>query len=272
MTRYNGVNYFDNIISGIMYAKSGGINLLSFLHLFKNRSFRVMECTIGVISKGSKTFMLKNFDYRLVPVAWAVFSSFGGYDHFALVDHDQQGVNSGLNKAGLALCISMSDLPGGKRLEKRTKINAKVLSSCNEVGQAVEMLKEFATSNSDMLGGNVLLADEKHIGVVEYFGGKVKTEVKEEGYIARANHSIFGLVKNYRERSGKRYEMMRSFLDELYRDLDATMNEEVVRRCKKLLMTEPILHNSTRSSFVIDVDKSQVYYNIRGQEWKTRKI
>ncbi len=216
--------------------------------------------------------MLKNFDYHPVPVAWAEFSSFGGYDHFALVDHDQQGVNSGLNKAGLALVISMSRLPGSKGIEKRTKINAQILSNCNGVRQAIEMLREFASSNPDMLGGNVLLADKRHIGVVEYFAGKVKAEVMEEGYIARANHSIFGLVKNYGERSGKRYEMMRGFLEGLYGDLDIITNEEVVQKCKKLLITEPILNDNTRSSFVIDIDRSQVYHNIRGREWKTRKI
>lgn len=36
--------------------------------------------------------------------------------HFALVDHDQQGVNSGLNNRGLGLVISYSDIGKGEPL------------------------------------------------------------------------------------------------------------------------------------------------------------
>ena len=85
-------------------------------------------CTIGAVTQNSRTFLLKNFDYPPAPTGWAFFDTFdGGYPHFALVDHDQQGLNSGLNARGLALQISRSKCLTNatpEREELRTVLNA----------------------------------------------------------------------------------------------------------------------------------------------------
>ena len=64
-------------------------------------------CTIGAGIQHGRTYLLKNFDYAPTPTGWAFFEG-PGIPHFALVDHDQQGVNSGFNASGLALQISRS--------------------------------------------------------------------------------------------------------------------------------------------------------------------
>ena len=87
-------------------------------------------CTIAAMIHGQKVFMLKNFDYRATPTGWVQFETFdGGHSHFALVDHAQQGLNSGLNAAGLGLEISRSgcDDPTPERDEVRTVLNGGLL-------------------------------------------------------------------------------------------------------------------------------------------------
>lgn len=227
-----------------------------------------MSCTIGAISRKDKTFMLKNFDYAAVPLTWAEFVCCDGYNHFALVDHNQQGVNSGLNVKGLGLIISRSDGRGGGTQEKRTVINAEILSRHNDVEGAVRRLEDYAKGNPGMYGGNVILADECHIAVVEYFAGKTQSEILEEGYIARANHSIFGLVENCGEHSRLRYCRMEGFLADLYPKLPELSREEIVERCRALLRDKPLLQDSTRSSFVIDIQNRRVDYMIEQGKWR----
>jgi hypothetical protein len=227
-----------------------------------------MECTIGVISKEGKTFLLKNFDFQVVPVSWAEFRCIDGYDHFALVDHYQQGVNSGLNVKKLALIISSSDI-GKDREEKRTILNAEILSKYDNVEDAVKKIKEYAEANPNMRGGNVILADSSQIAVVEYFEGRTEFEVIEEGYLARANHSIFGIVDNASENSKNRYESMISFLKNLFQDFPS--EREMIEKCKKRLRSEPILNKNTRSSFVINVKEQRVDYKVEDRKWRVWK-
>ena len=89
-------------------------------------------CTIAAMARGSRTIMLKNFDYKATPTGWVWFHGFDGqHAHFALVDHAQQGLNSGLNCKGLGLQISRSraDAPTPERSELRTVLNAEVLAN-----------------------------------------------------------------------------------------------------------------------------------------------
>jgi len=225
-----------------------------------------MECTICAISKEGKTFLLKNFDFQIVPVSWAEFRCINGYDHFALVDHDQQGVNSGLNVKKLALVISSSDI-GKQREEKRTILNAEILSKYDNVEDAVERIKGYTKANTNMRGGNIILADSSNkIAVVEYFESKAESEVIQEGWLARANHSIFGVVENAGENSKSRYENMSSFLGNLFQDF--LSDGEIIEQCKKRLRSEPILNKNTRSSFAIDVQNQRVDYKIEDKEWR----
>ena len=230
-------------------------------------------CTIGALTHGGRTFLLKNFDYRPFPTGWAHFASFDErHSHFALVDHDQQGLNSGLNAAGLALQISRSgcvDSNTPEMHELRTVLNAEVLSHCNEVRQGVEYLEEYARAHPEMFGGNVMLADTERISVTEYFGGGVHSEIVENGFRARANHSLFGLVDNATEDSERRYERMVEFLQELYAWFPTLDDEDVLQRCKRVLRQEPLLKEQTRSSFVIDVVDKRVEYLVGEGPWQT---
>jgi len=240
----------------------------SHLAVSTGMEVKEMACTIGAISRDGKIFLLKNFDFSVVPVSWAEFRCIQGYDHFALIDHDQQGVNSGLNNRGLGLVISYSDIGKGGE-EKRTILNAEILSRYDNVEEAVQRIKEYAEANPDMIGGNVILADPHKIAVVEYFGGKTASDMIEEGYLARANHSIFGIVDNTTDNSQKRYKSMCSFLEDLLRDLPP--EGEVIERCKQRLRSKPILNENTRSSFVVYVQDGRIDYKIEDKEWRVRR-
>ena len=112
----------------------------SDLAVSRGMEVKEMACTIGAISRDSKVFLLKNFDFPVVPVSWAEFRCIQGYDHLAPVDHDQQGVNSGLNNRGLGLVIFYSDI-GKEGAEKRTILNAEILSKYDNVEEAVQRIK-----------------------------------------------------------------------------------------------------------------------------------
>jgi len=229
-------------------------------------------CTIGAIIQGEKTFLLKNFDYRPFPTGWTFFQTFDERSpHFALVDHDQRGVNSGLNAQGLGLQISRSaskDPDTPEREELRTVLNAQVLSCCSNVEEGVAYIEKYAAEHPEMFGGNVMLGDANRISVTEYFGGKAQSEIVEEGFVARANHSIFGLIDNAGENSVRRYERMTEFLQNLWAWFPTLDQEDVIDRCRAVLRQPPILQESTRSSFVIDVQEKRVDYAVGGGPWK----
>ena len=145
----------------------------------------MVVCTIGGIIRGNMVFLLKNFDYPPVPTGWAQFTPFnGGQGHFALVDHGQRGVNSGLNEAGLGLQISRSKPKGpGSReaVELRTVLNGEVLNRFSRVQPAVEFVEAFVSEHPEMYGGNLMLADENCISITEYVDGKSKSEIINDG-------------------------------------------------------------------------------------------
>ena len=233
-------------------------------------------CTIGAMICENKTFMLKNFDYRPFPTAWTYFQTFDhGHPHFALVDHNQQGVNSGLNAAGLGLLISRSrkpEDPTPEQQELRTVLNAEVLTRFSDVAAGVEHIEEYARTHPYMFGGNVMLADPQHISVTEYFGGKAQSQILEEGFLARANHSTFGVVQNVGENSAARYTQMKGSLENLYPQLPNLDRETVIARCKAILREPPILNPNTRSSFVIDIQERRVDYMIGDGDWETFRL
>ena len=230
-------------------------------------------CTIGALTQNGRTFLLKNFDYPPAPTGWAYFDTFdGGFPHFALVDHHQQGLNSGLNARGLALQISRSKCIGKEtpeREELRTVLNAEVLTRCAGVEEAVVRIEEYAAAHPEMLGGNVMLGDAQRISATEYFGGLVETEVLEEGFLARANHSLLGVVDNATEDSVRRYERMVDFLQGLFAWLPTLDGEDVVARCRAVLRQEPLLNGNTRSSFVVDVEDGRVDYVVGEGRWQS---
>ena len=230
-------------------------------------------CTIGAVIQNGRTFLLKNFDYPAVPTGWAHFTTFdSGYPNFALVDHDQQGINSGLNDQGLALQISRSKCLADvtpEREELRTVLNGEVLTRCATVLEGVARIETYAEQHPEMLGGNVMLGDRERIAVLEYFGGEVKSEVVENGFLARANHSVLGVVDNDSEDSVRRYERMVDFLQDLYAWLPTLDGEDVLARCRAMLRQEPILNGNTRSSFVVDVEGGQVDYLLTRGRWQS---
>ena len=229
-------------------------------------------CTIASMISGDKVFMLKNFDYRATPTGWTLFETFdGGYPHFALVDHAQQGLNSGLNIAGLGLQISRSrcDDPSPEREETRTVLNGEVLSGYTTVADGVAHIERYASENPGMNGGNVMLADAGHISVTEYIGGRSKSEVLTEGYLVRANHSVFGLIDNKRGNSPLRFAEMDAFVGDLFAELRDLDSETIILRCQDRLRTPPILQERTRSSFVIDVADRRVDYCVGKGSWHT---
>jgi len=229
-------------------------------------------CTIGAVIHKGRTFLLKNFDYPPVPTGWAHFTTFdGGFPHFALVDHDQQGVNSGLNDQGLAVQISRSKCLADvtpEREELRTVLNGEVLTRCATVIEGVARIETYAVQHPEMLGGNVMLGDRQQIAVLEYFGGQVKSEVVENGFLARANHSVLGVVDNGNEDSARRYERMVDFLQDLYAWLPTLDGDDVLTRCRAMLRQEPIMNGNTRSSFVVDVEGGQIDYLLAKGPWQ----
>ena len=229
-------------------------------------------CTIAAIRRDSQTILLKSFDYRPVATGWSLFEDFnGGHRQFSLVDHDQRGINSGLNEAGLALQISRSGKSGEtpEREELRTVLNAEVLSTCSTVDEGVRKLESYAGDHPEMYGGNVILGDSEKISVTEYFEGSAKSEVVEDGVLVRANHSVFGLIDNRVDQSEERFEEMTAFADGLYGDLDEVDNEAAFDRCKERLRTPPIFRDTTRSSFVIDVVGRRIDHTVKTRPWRT---
>ena len=215
--------------------------------------------------------MLKNFDYRPVPTGWSLFEPFqGDIAHFALVDHAQQGLNSGLNRSGLGLQISRSkcDNPTPERLESRTILNAEVLSRFETVTESVSHIEDYAAANPSMFGGNVMLADDNHISITEYFNGTSQSDILEEGFLVRTNHSVFGLIDNQSENSLTRFGEMTSFVETLYQELQDLSDEEILRSCREHLRTDPILTQNTRSSFVINIHRKTVHYMLGTGSWK----
>ena len=230
-------------------------------------------CTIGGLISRDTTLLLKNFDYPPSPTGWAYFSTFdGGIPHFALVDHGQQGVNSGLNRDGLGLLISRSkatDPASPEALELRTVLNAEVLSRCSTVGQAIEQMEQYARQHPEMYGGNVILGDGHEISVSEYSAGRAMSQTVSDGYLARANHSEFGLLDNATEGSQMRRAKMLEFLRTLHPRIDGLQTDEILDACKPLLRSWPICHEATRSSFVILVQERRVEYMVGDGPWHT---
>ena len=232
-------------------------------------------CTIGAVIQNGRTYLLKNFDYAPTPTGWALFEG-SGITHFALVDHDQQGVNSGLNARGLALQISrskcLSDMTP-EREESRAVLNGAVLAECAVVDEAIAKIEAYAGQHPEMLGGNVMLGDCEQIAVTEYFGGAARTEIVADGILARANHSVLGVVENATESSIRRYERMVGFLQEFYTWLPTLDGEDAIARCRAVLREEPILNENTRSSFVVDVAEGRVDYLVGAMggssRWRT---
>lgn len=229
-------------------------------------------CTMAAMIRGGRTVLLKNFDYRATPTGWVHFHGFDGdREHFALVDHLQQGLNSGLNVSGLALQISRSraDDPTPERSELRTVLNAEVLATCADVAQAVSHIEAYAANHPEMLGGNVMLGDGKRISVTEYFGGRFRSECTDDGTFVRANHSVFGLIDNVREGSLRRHEAMAGFVEATCARLEDLNTEAVIARCRERLREPPILQPATRSSFVIDVASRRVDWLVGSGRWQT---
>ena len=229
-------------------------------------------CTIASFIQDRKCYMLKNFDYRPVPTGWTRFEPFDDdLAHFALVDHAQQGLNSGMNRAGLGLQISRSKCadPSPERQECRTVLNAKILSRFSRVPEAVSYIEEFASTHPEMFGGNVMLADGNRISVTEYFGGTARSEILEDGYLVRANHSVFGLIENEGKNSLTRWEAMTAFAKDIYGELPHLSDGEILESCKARLRTGPILQDTTRSSFVMDIGKKTIHYMLGNGPWNS---
>jgi len=229
-------------------------------------------CTIASVIQNGKCYMLKNFDYRPVPTGWTRFEPFDDdLAHFALVDHAQQGLNSGMNSAGLGLQISRSKCndPSPERLECRTILNAEILSRFSRVPEAVSYIEEFASMHPEMFGGNMMLADRNRISVTEYFGGNARSELLEDGYLVRANHSVFGLIDNEGENSLTRLEAMTTFAEDIYNELPRLSEGEILDKCKERLRTGPILQDATRSSFILDIGKKTIHYMLGRGPWSS---
>jgi len=230
-------------------------------------------CTVGALLREGTALLIKNFDYPPFPTGWSHFRTFErGYSHFALVNHGQRGVNSGINEAGLALAISRSkptDPSSPEALELRTVLNAEVLSGYAKVPDARCHIESYARGHPEMLGGSVMLAGGDHLWVGEYLGGKIRSRMLEEGFIARANHFLFGLDDNATEDSVARHTRMQQFLKELFDDLPNLGLDEVVSRCKTVLRSRPILNENTRSSLVMDVSNRRVEYVVADGPWES---
>ena len=227
-------------------------------------------CTIGAVVSGGRTLLLKNFDYRAVPTGWAHFLA-QGHSHFALVDHDQKGVNSGMNDAGLALEISRSassSPQSPERKELRTVLNGQILRSRASVQGAVRAVRAYVKDHPEMYGGNLIMGDRSRICVMEYLAGDCLTKSTKDGFLARANHSIFGLTENANQFSRLRYDRMLAFLASLHEVMDEMEIDGLFELCRGLLRTHPVLNGNTRSSMVVCHRELRVDYLVADGEWR----
>jgi len=112
------------------------------------------------------------------------------------------------------------------------------------------------------------MADRKIITIMEYNDGKSRSEEVSDGYLARANHSIFGLMDNAQEGSIVRYEEMDKFVGGLHSEIEDLDNEEVIALCREVLRSPPILNSSTRSSFSICIELRRVDYMVGDGPWR----
>ena len=80
---------------------------------------------------------------------------------------------------------------------------------------------------------------------------------------------MFGLIDNQKENSQTRYEAMQTFVEGLYPQLPDLDRDDIVECCKERLRSAPILQDSTRSSFVIDIQKRRVDYMVGTRAWQT---
>lgn len=233
-------------------------------------------CTIRAVKRGNKTFLLKNLDADQNSFGWALFDVFcpKNYPHCGLVGHTQQGVNSGLNSAGLGLVIAISRDPFliyEKEEELRTVLNAALLAGHANVKSALAEIKRFSRTHRWMTGGNALLADKRRIAVVEHFGRKARSKSTTEGFFFRANHSVFGVVDNAYadDDSVARHQVMNDFLKKLYKDMPRLNREDIRKQCKAMLREKPVLNRRTRGSMVIDIESGRVDYCIGKTAWRT---
>ncbi len=227
-------------------------------------------CTIGAVICGGRSLLLKNFDYKPVPTGWAYFHG-QGHSHFALVDHDQRGVNSGMNEAGLALEISRSASPSPEspeRVELRTVLNGRILRDHASVEGALQDAKAYAQDHPEMHGGNLIMGDRSRICVIEYLAGRHSAESTSNGFLARANHSVSGLTENANDFSKLRYGKMLAFLASLHEGLDEREIDDLFGLCREFLRTYPILHDNTRSSMVMCPGELRVDYLVGEGEWQ----
>lgn len=227
-------------------------------------------CTIGAVVSGGRTLLLKNFDYRPVPTGWAHFVG-QGHAHFALVDHDQKGVNSGMNDAGLALEISRSassSPQSPERKELRTVLNGQILRSRASVQGALRAARAYVKDHPEMYGGNLIIGDRSRICVVEYLAGDCLTKSTRNGFFARANHSVFGLTENANQFSRLRYDRMFAFLASLHDVMDEMEIDGLFGLCRELLRTHPVLNGNTRSSMVMCPEELRVDYLVGDGDWR----
>ena len=228
--------------------------------------------TMGAIANGDKTLMLMNLDRAPAAERWAFLPGSGtDHRHFALLAHGRQGVDSGLNEAGLALQTSGSrhdgpDAPG--RDEPGTVLHGQVLAACRTVAAGVAMIEAHAQRHPGMLGGHVMLAEAGSIAVIEYPGGRAVAETTANGYLARADHSLLGAADEATADRVVRYERMVEFLQELYAWFPALDSDDVVARCRTFLRQEPVLSPHTSTSLVMDVDDRRVHYMVGEEAWR----
>jgi hypothetical protein len=152
--------------------------------------------------------------------------------------------------------------------ELRTVLNGEVLSRFSEVGEAMEHVEAFVSDHLEMFGGNLMMADENNVSITEYIDGKSRSEVVSEGYVARANHSVFGMSDNAENGSIARYTEMNGFLRDICSEIPDMNCDEVIARCRDLLRRPPILNTFTRSSFTICIEEGRVDYVVGEGPWK----
>lgn len=178
-------------------------------------------CTSGVVStvtgSGEKLVLLgKTLDFTYDSGFWhALITNQGGYDVLGVGMTPQIAVNSGLNKAGLGVCLSYFDYrgpftddpapkPAGKGLkwsgDDRGVANAAILAKCTTVQEAIEFMYDFVPQNPHMPGGNHMFADANgEIAVFEHCDGQMNYQIyTAQGYTARGNNAL--IIQQGRQR------------------------------------------------------------------------
>ncbi|WP_337100352.1 hypothetical protein [Paenibacillus sp. YIM B09110] len=227
-------------------------------------------CTTGAIVINGNDGKRRVFGFKTSDSPWTGFwhgqlNRPGGFDSLAYGLVPQQGVNAGMNRAGLTLISSYFDyVENGHDAQTPSEsspapavmgnphwggdlrgiVQAEALSKCADAPGARQMFEQAFGDVIAPVGGNHVIADASgFIYVFEHCRGKVALQdASDTGYVARSNQSFLlfqeeqgRMAETTRKDREQRLEQAEGVLAELKRDEGDITSAEVIDRLKLLV-------------------------------------